>query len=384
MTKIPVFLKAVIIIAFVIIASSVSVKLWSEKPESKESSHAVYYKKDMTVAEFGKKNNLPNPMLKKIFNLNTKNDLQKKLGDFNYSKEVVFGLIKKSAVLQSEQQSKNWKKIVTKFLLWSLFLFVMFFSLKKKKLRNSIRILSYGFAVVLFGVILGADPGPMGTIKDAIVLFGTHKVIFPPRMIALLLFLVMVFIANKFICSWGCQAGTFQDLLFRINRNKKDEPIIKQYKIPFFISNLIRIAFFITFTTVAFVWAFDIVEVIDPFKLFKPGKLNTIGWIFIGAMLFSSLFVYRPWCHLFCPFGLIGWLVEKISIFRIVVDYKKCIGCEQCAKTCPSTVMESILKRNKVIADCFSCGSCIEVCPADAIEFKKGKRQKPPEGKFEN
>ncbi len=382
MTKTPVLLKVMATVAFVIIASSVSVKLWSEKAESKKSSHAIYYKKDMTVAEFGKKNNLPNPMLKKIFHLNTKNDLKKKLGDFNYSKEDVSGLIKKSAVLQSEQQSKNWKKIVTKFLLWLLFLFVMFFLLKRKKLKNSTRILFYGFAVVLFGVVLGSDPGPMGTIKDAIVLFGTHKVIFPPRMIALTIFLGMVLIANKFICSWGCQAGTLQDLLFRINRNKKDAPIIKQYKIPFFISNLIRIVFFITFTTVAFVWAFDMVEVIDPFKLFKPGKLNAIGWVFIGAMLFSSLFVYRPWCHLFCPFGLVGWLVEKISIFRIVVDYKKCIGCEKCAKACPSTVMESILKRNKIIADCFSCGSCMEVCPAEAIEFKKGKRRKPPVDKF--
>ena len=168
------------------------------------------------------------------------------------------------------------------------------------------------------------------------------------------------------------------------NRNKKDRSIIKQYKIPFFISNLTRIAFFVIIITVAFVWAFDIVEVIDPFKLFKPGMLNAIGWIFIGVMLFGSLFVYRPWCHLFCPFGLIGWLIEKISIFRVVVDYKKCIGCEKCAKTCPSTVMESILKRDKIIADCFSCGSCIEVCPSGAIEFNKGKRQKPPKDKFKN
>jgi hypothetical protein len=72
----------------------------------------------------------------------------------------------------------------------------------------------YLAAVAVFGVILGSDPGPMGTVKDAIVLFGAKRVVFPPRMVALTLFLLMVLLANKFICAWGCQAGTLQDLIF--------------------------------------------------------------------------------------------------------------------------------------------------------------------------
>ncbi len=62
----------------------------------------------------------------------------------------------------------------------------------------------------------------MGTIKDAIALFGAKGVIFPPRMIALTVFLLLVVLANKFICAWGCQVGTLQDLIFRLNRNKLD------------------------------------------------------------------------------------------------------------------------------------------------------------------
>jgi ferredoxin len=96
-----------------------------------------------------------------------------------------------------------------------------------------------------------------------------------------------------------------------------------------------------------------------------------------------SLFIYRPWCHFFCPFGLIGWLAEKISIFNIKVDYNKCISCEACSKACPSTVMDAILKQDRIIPDCFSCGTCIESCPADAITFACGKRQKPPKEKFD-
>ena len=99
--------------------------------------------------------------------------------------------------------------------------------------------------------------------------------------------------------------------------------------------------------------------------------------------MFASLFVYRPWCHFFCPFGLVGWLVEKVSIFRIKVNYETCISCEACAKACPSTVMNAILKRENIIPDCFACANCIDVCPTGSVSLAAGKRKLPPEGKFE-
>ena len=129
---------------------------------------------------------------------------------------------------------------------------------------------------------------------------------------------------------------------------------------------------------VAFVWATDLFGDIDPFKIFKPDVIVLLGGLFIGAILILSLFVYRPWCHLFCPFGLVGWLFEKLSFFRIRVDYDKCIDCGACEKACPSTVMSAILRKNKkVIPDCFSCGNCIEVCPSDAVHLSSKKPTNP-------
>lgn len=76
-------------------------------------------------------------------------------------------------------------------------------------------------STLIFGIILGADPAPMGTIKDAVVLFGISGIIFPPRIIAFVVMMTgAIFIADKFLCSWGCQAGVYQVLLFRLNRNK--------------------------------------------------------------------------------------------------------------------------------------------------------------------
>jgi polyferredoxin len=223
----------------------------------------------------------------------------------------------------------------------------------------------------------------MGTVKDAVVLFGSKRVIFPPRLIAFSIFLLMVVLANKFICSWGCQFGTLQDLIFRINRDSRDRKgLFRQIKIPFVFSNSVRILFFLVLTSTAFIWALDIVGAIDPFKIFKPQVMSIAGILFVALILTSSLFVYRPWCHFFCPFGLVGWLAEKISIFKIKVDYDKCTSCEACSQACPSTVMDAILKQDKIVPDCYSCGTCIDACPTDAISFKCGKRERPPAGKF--
>lgn len=371
---------------FVIATSIVSVRIWGGKPETTSKTNELIINEAMTLEKFGKANQLSNEVLKKVFSLTSKEDLQKSLAEMNIPAETLKVKVNKARALETEEASKNWIKILVKFALWAAFLIAVFFLLRKKKITPAVRKILLFSAVVIFGVVLGSDPSPMGTVKDAIVLFGKSKAIFPQRAIALLAMLIGgVFLANKFICSWGCQFGTLQDLVFRLNRNSKDRRgILPQIKVPFFLTNNIRIAFFVALTFVAFAWATDIIEPIDPFKIFKPAVLGVAGISFIAVMLIASLFVYRPWCHFFCPFGLVGWLIEKVSLNKIHVDYNTCIACYQCSKACPSTVMGAILKQDRMtIPDCFSCGTCIEVCPTNSISFKTVKRTRPPAGKFE-
>jgi polyferredoxin len=372
-----------ILLGAVILSSQVSVKIWSDKPETIPELEELIIVDDMSVMEFGKQNSIPNPVLKEMFALESKSDLQKNLAGFGLSHDEIESKVSKAMALSAEHESKNWIKIPLKFGLWFVFLATTFAVIRKTKITGRVRKIFYLAAVILFGIILSADPSPMGTVKDAVHLYASKHVIFPPRMIALSIFLFIVFLANKFICAWGCQLGTLQDLIFRINRNKKDtRGILKQYKPPFWVTNSFRITFFTLFTIAAFIWAADIYSTIDPFKIYKPLVITSLGWLFIASLLIVSLFIYRPWCQLFCPFGLVGWLLEKISVFKIKVDYETCISCEACAKACPSTVMDAILKRDKTIPDCFACGTCINVCPTDSVQFKSGKREIPPTDKF--
>jgi ferredoxin len=374
-----------VIVFAVVFLSSLSNRLMGGKTEEMKEQKPLSITESMTIEEFGKVNGLSKEVLKEVFGATAKEDLQKTIGATGIPKEEVLSKITKEGALEKEFESKNWVLIPIKFVLWFGFLAMVFVYMRKSLITPKIRRIFYFVAVAVFGVILGSDPSPMGTVKDAVVLLGTKGVIFPPRMIALTIFLVTVFLANKFICSWGCQFGTLQDTIFRLNRSENDRTgMFFQVKLPFVVTNTIRVATLCVLAIIAFAWSFDIIGAVDPFKIYKPSVVAVYGWVFIGAVLIAGLFIYRPWCHLFCPFGLVGWIVEKISIFKIQVNYDTCIACEACAKACPSSVMEAILKRErKTIPDCFSCATCIGVCPTNSISLKSGKRTVPPEGKFE-
>jgi polyferredoxin len=371
------------LIAMIIILSFISNRIWGGKPETLPKSNELKITEEMTLNDFGQANSLPNPIMKEIFGLKTREDLEKKISEYGTVEQIKNLVIKKMA-LTAEHQSKNWIKILIKFLLWFAFMISVFTAFRKRKLspllRNSILFIS----VLIFGVIMGSDPSPMGTVKDAIYLYGSAHAVFPPRMIALTVFLAIVFIANKYICAWGCQIGVLQDLIFRLNQTEKRKAIIgQQIKVPFAFSNGVRVVLLGLFTIFAFIWGADIIDPFDPFKIYKPVNLTLSGIIFIGILLIMSLFIYRPWCHFFCPFGLVGWLVEKVSWIRISVDYQTCIACQKCAAACPTNVMGAILKQDrKSIPDCFACYTCRDVCPTESILFSKRKRTFPPAGHF--
>ena len=210
-----------VIVFAVVFLSSLSNRLMGGKTEEIKEQKPLSITETMTIEEFGKVNGLSKEVLKEVFGITVKEDLQKTIGQSGIPKEEVLSKVTKEGAIHEEFESKNWVLIPIKFALWIGFLIMVFVYMRKGLITPKIRRIFYLVAVAVFGVILGSDPSPMGTVKDAVVLLGTKGVIFPPRMIALSLFLVTVFLANKFICSWGCQFGTLQDTIFRLNRRRK-------------------------------------------------------------------------------------------------------------------------------------------------------------------
>ncbi len=328
---------------------------------------------DMKIKDIIKKNNIPSDLVYEAL------DIDQRYRDFTL-KELSIQI--NDAIEKMKEQyiiSISYKKImISRFILWIIYLIIIFFILKKTKLSRAIKLLFYGIPIIIFGLLLGHKISPLQPIYGILNNLIIYNVFLRPEIIGLIYFSFLAIIVNKFICSWGCQLGVLQDFIFRTFRDKKDRiGIIKQIKIPFWITNSIRTLFFLAYLIFAFFISFDIIDPINPFKLFNVLKLGIISAIFILLTLILSIFTNRPFCHFICPFGLIGWIFEKISIFKIRVDYTKCDDCKLCVEACPTNVMSAILNRDKiVIPDCYVCNSCIDSCPKKAISLSIGKRMK--------
>jgi len=246
LSKVRTIIIFIFIMISVILLSITSTRIWGGKPDQPVKPDRLMIQKDMTVAQFGRENALPDQVLKEIFDLKAKPDLEKKLDEYGSAEEIRARVTKKLA-LAAERSTKNWVKIPVKFGLWFVFLSMVFMLSKKRKMTTRMRNQLLFAAVFIFGVIMGSDPGSMGTVKDAIHLYGTAHAVFPPRMIALAVFLILSVLANKYICAWGCQAGTLQDLIFRINQTDRQKAVIgRQIKLPFVFTNTIRFLFVCT------------------------------------------------------------------------------------------------------------------------------------------
>lgn len=225
--------------------------------------------------------------------------------------------------------------------------------------------------VLVCGFMLGKSPNPMEAV---VKVFKSMVGLYPSvtsKVIALLVFLAFAAIGNKLICGWACPFGALQELIYSLPILRK----IKRRKLPFWLTNTIRSGLFCVvllflFGIVGGRKGFVIYHYLNPFNLFN---LDFDHWLILSAVvvfLAMAFFTYRPFCLLICPFGLASWLVEKISLYRVVIDKEKCTQCGACIKACPLNAAKGKVENRTFSADCFSCARCLNVCPVDAIHYR--------------
>jgi Pyruvate/2-oxoacid:ferredoxin oxidoreductase delta subunit len=232
-------------------------------------------------------------------------------------------------------------------------------------------VISLLLSVTIAGFLLGKSPNPMeGVVK----VFKSMVGLYPDPMVKVIafgFFVLLAVIGNKIICGWACPFGALQELIYSLPFLHR----IKKKKLPFIFTNTIRACLFI----VMFLFMFGIVggrkgfviyHYLNPFNLFNLDFETFSILLTIVIVLLLSFITYRPFCQFICPFGLVSWVVERFSIFRVQVDKKKCIQCGACIKACPLEAAEGRVNGKKMPADCFSCARCLNVCPVNAIQYK--------------
>ena len=232
-------------------------------------------------------------------------------------------------------------------------------------------------SVIVAGFVLGKSPNPM---EGAVKVFKSMVGLYPDPMakvMAFFFFIALAVIGNKMICGWGCPFGALQELAYSIPILKK----IKNRKLPFVFTNTIRVCLFITmllflFGIIGGRRGFVIYHYVNPFNLFNLDFEALSILLTVIIVLFAAFIIYRPFCQFICPFGLISWIAERFSIFRVRIDAEKCTQCGACNKACPLEAAQGRVDGKRLPADCFSCARCLNVCPTDAIKytsiFKKG------------
>ena len=255
--------------------------------------------------------------------------------------------------------------ILVKFVLWILVVVSATILLRRRKVTSGVRLafviggtLVFGF---VFGFIVpgGLNPNPVASLRNLLTSILVKHSFVASVAVMLVILLAIVWVSNKAICGWACQLGLLQDLIFRVK--------VPKWKPPFWLSNGVRIIAFVALIAGLVAAGLDWIGAVDPFQIFSFNF--TLGVVILSAaVLVASLFVYRPWCRFLCPFGLVGWVVEQVSLLRPRVNREACKKCQLCVKACPSGAMADFYAEKGIHADCFACGACIDACPqADAL-----------------
>jgi hypothetical protein len=84
--------------ALVVGLSLMSNRIWGGKPEQLPERNKLIIETEMTVIQFGKANELPNSVLKEIFGLKVKSDLENKVNEYGMSDQIAKMVTKKLAL----------------------------------------------------------------------------------------------------------------------------------------------------------------------------------------------------------------------------------------------------------------------------------------------
>jgi len=203
---------------------------------------------------------------------------------------------------------------------------------------------------------------------------GAPLIVILPMIIILTIVLLTIFLFGRILCGFACPVGSLQELISKIifKSNIKKQKNVK-YKIDISLktATIIRWIFFGVITVLAIFWSFSLLQIINPFTGFNIFTnplvpLFLIPGITLITVIIASVFVYRPWCRLFCPFGALGSLVGRFTQYKYIRT-EDCNDCGLCEKICPTHQAERDSKKR----ECYYCNRCVTVCPQDAIKLGK-------------
>lgn len=218
--------------------------------------------------------------------------------------------------------------------------------------------------------------GGVVTLYNLITVGTLIQKIHASAIVLMALVLILTLFFGPVFCGWVCPLGSIQEWFGKLGR----KIFRKRYNtfVPRRLDKALRYVRFGALLWVVFVTARSATLLfanVDPYNAlftFWSDEVALPAVIILGVTLLGSLFIERPWCKYFCPYGALLGVFNKFRIFKIKRSESTCISCNKCTKACP---MNIDVAKKKTVTD-FQCISCFEctsqrACPVpDTVEMK--------------
>ena len=218
---------------------------------------------------------------------------------------------------------------------------------------------------------------PLGAVEAAIA----SRTIVPPLLIGLVIVAVLVALAGRAFCAWGCPVPLLRRV-FGIKERKADKPTPAERDGANDSRNWVLGA--TVLTTAAF--GFPVFCLVCPvglsfamvfllIALFGGGDV-TWSVLIIPALIAAEVIFFRKWCSHLCPLSSFMSLIGRANrTFQPAIDDAKCLEtahgatCGRCAEVCEVAINPRHPDLGTTFNECTRCRACADVCPGHAISF---------------
>ena len=169
---------------------------------------------------------------------------------------------------------------------------------------------------------------PVGSTQNAVMALFDPSYAIPASVLAFFLLpLVFTLFFGRTFCAAVCPLGAIQDVV-----------VLRPLRMPVWLSAalgivpVICLALALLFTAAG--GMFFICR-LDPFvgfyRLSGPSTMLILG----GVLLLAGVFIARPYCRFFCPYGvLLNW-ASRLSKWHVTITPDDCVHCRLCEASCP-------------------------------------------------
>ena len=184
------------------------------------------------------------------------------------------------------------------------------------------------FTLLYFGFYREGCICSIGSIQNVVLALVDSTYSIPvTALLFFLLPLVFSLFVGRVFCAGACPLGAIQDII-----------AIRPIELPKWVQKVLGLIPYL-YLGLAVLYVVTRSEFIicryDPFVGFfrfdAPFHMLILGLLFLGA----GVFVARPYCRFFCPYGvLLGWM-SRFSSRHMTITPSACIQCKLCSNSCP-------------------------------------------------